>query len=244
MEPLLKVNDNSGITNRATTKDPSSENPSTYLPISEPIADHSSPSKLVPDSKLREKKTGWLTSATQQPFAANLFNKTTDPQIKDYNYLCYKYLVLLLEVFSIIYFFVSVYHFFNYFTPVLVHLLSLTLRGWDIYQLYMVYNAMQRKDLEKMDHAIMLIKWFMITYAILGFGLLHFTKTPIVYLTGYIATAADISGEAAVLSGSIYMMVFAELSLYTLVLCGAGGVRAFLQRMREQKHEYEEANQL
>ena len=244
MEPLLKVNDDSGIKNRGTTKDPSSENPSTYLPISEPIAEHSSPSKLIPDAKLREKKTGWFATATQQPFAASLFNKTTDPQVKDYNYLFYKYLVLVIELFSIIYAFVSVYHFFNYFTPVLVHLLSLTLRGWDIYQLYMVYNAMQRKDLEKIDHAIMLIKWFMCIYAILGIGLLHFTKTPIVYLTGYIATAADISGEAAVLSGSIFMMVFAELSLYTLILCGAGGVRAFLQRMREHKHEYEEDNQL
>jgi len=242
MEPLLKVTDNSsGIKNRATTKEPTeSQSISTYLPVSDTTLDQTSPSKSLNDLKSRDKKVGWLTS--QEPFAANLFK--ADPQVKDYNYLCYKYLVLALEVFSIIYAFVSIYHFFNYFTPVLVHLLGLALRGWDIYQLFMVYNAMQRKDLEKIDHAIMLIKCFMGTYAAIAFALLHFTKTPLVYLTGYIATAVDISGEAAVLSGSIYMMVFAELSLYTLVLCGAGGVRVFLQRIRAHKDDEREVENL
>ena len=186
-------------------------------------------------------KKGWRRNKTQA-ITASFFKGS--PKLTDYNFICYKYLILGLGIFSAIFTLESVKHLFVYFTPLLVHMLSLGLRGWDIFQLFKVFSALHRKDVKALEEAIILVKWFIGVYCVFCIGLYMFTSSAMVYLTGYLATAAYVDGDAVILRTPILSMIMAEISLYVLILCGAYGVRASLIRNKEDQKEREENFQI
>ena len=182
-------------------------------------------------------KNGWFHKKTQA-INASLFKGSL--KHKDYNYICYKYLILALGILTVIFTVESVNHLLVYFTPIYVHLVSLGMRGWDIFNLFKLFKAMQRKDAKAIEEAIVLIKWFIGIYCLLSISLFTFSSKVMIYLTGYLATAAYVDGDAAIFKSRVFSMFITEIFLYVLVLCGAYGVRTVLKRYEEAREEEED----
>jgi len=172
-------------------------------------------------------------------------NTSTSPfnggsKIKDYNYTCYKYVILVLGILTAIFTIESMRHFLEYFTPFYTHLISLGFRGWDIFQLFKLSSAMQRKDILALEGAIFSVKWFIAIYSLVSICLFLFSSRVIIYLTGYLATAAYVDGEAIPFKSHVLFVIIAEISLYGLILCGGYGIKAVLLRYEEARKEEED----
>ena len=151
---------------------------------------------------------------------------------RDYAYTINKYTISFLMLSSIIYAVQSINHLSVYVTPLIGHIFSLALRGWDLYQLFTIFAALHNKNIHALDEGLKLLRKFVVIYALANGLMLAFTDYAMVYLTGYLATAAYIDGDAAIFKSRVVMVFFVELFICLLISCGALWSRGYLERSR------------